>query len=133
LKDSQKIAGRKAGSTTKWVLLLSLIILIVGCAGYFSLPRGQLIFYVFAHLGALGILGLIGGAVGVLAKRKGRSFSIAFLSGCLLPVVVGIVAVAASGSQVSCGGSVSLAVALLVVVFYAIVNKKRLYEARHAG
>lgn len=136
MKDSQEINARKAGSRAKWALLSSLIILIIGCIGYFSLPRGLLIFYIFAHLGALGLLGLIGGAAGILARKKGRSYSTAFILGSLLPIAAGIVAVVIvviSGGQISCGGSVSLAVAFLIVVLYMLINKKRLPEAGQAG
>lgn len=136
MKNSQEIDGRKAGSRARWALLSSLIILIIGCIGYFSLPRGLLTFYIFAHLGALGLLGLIGGATGILARKKGRSFSTAFILGSLLPIAAGIIAVVIvviSAGQITCGGSVSFAVAVLVVVLYTLISKKRSRKAGQAG
>ena len=126
----------KTVSGAKWMLLVSLGLLIIGCIGYFSSPRGLLIFYVFAHLGALGLLGLFGSAAGVLARKKLRGYWTAFLLGSLLPIILGIVAVLAfwlgEEGHLYCGGSVSLAVATLVAVFYLLAKKKTLPQSRHA-
>jgi hypothetical protein len=127
------IEGSRAVSREKWILLVSLSVLIAGCVGYFSLPRGLLIFYLFAHLGALGLLGLIGGAVGILARRKRRGYWTAFSLGSLLPIASGAIAVTMTGDQVSCGGSVSLMVSALVVVFYLLAKKRTLQQAGYAG
>ena len=124
MKDSRAKEDRKTVSYVKWILILSLIILIIGCVGYFSLPRGLSIFYIFAHLGALGLLGLIGGAAGILAIKKRRSFWVAFFLGSLLPIFSGIIAVIMAGDSVSCGGSISLAVAVLVAASYLFSKKK---------
>jgi len=108
------------------VFLLSLVILIIGCIGYFSLPRGP-IFYIFAHLGALGLLGLIGSAVGVMARKKGRSYWTAFFLGSLLPIAAGIVAVVLfelRTGHLYCGGAVSLMLAILVAIFYVLIKKR---------
>lgn len=133
MKDSGEIDIRKTAPWVKRALLSSLIILIVGCIGYFSLPRGAVIFYISAHLGALGLLGLIGSAAGALARRKGRSYSTAFFLGSLLPIAAGLVAVALFaalvGGRISCGGSVSLAVAVIVVASYSFMSRKVLHEA----
>ena len=129
LKDSREKEGRNAALRTSWVLLSSLFILIIGCIGYFSLPHGLTIFYIFAHLGAVGLLGLIGGAVGILARKKGRAYSTAFFLGSLLPIITGLVAVVIFilvRGHLYCGGSVSLAVAVLVLLIYALTGKKSL-------
>jgi hypothetical protein len=110
--------------------------LTLGCIGYFLSPRGILIFYVFAHIGALGLLGLIGSAVGVIAKKKGRGYLTALALGSLLPLASGVIAVAAVAmvrDQVYCGGSVSLAVAVLVTLVYLFAGKKTLPRSRHVG
>jgi hypothetical protein len=133
MKDSKEINVRNVALRAKWILPSSLVILIIGCIGYFGLPRGTLIFYIFAHLGALGLLGLIGGAAGILARRKGRSYSTAFFLGSVLPVAAGLVAVVLFavlvGGRISCGGSVSLATALIVVASYSLMSRKVLPEA----
>ena len=119
-------ARGRAASLQKGVLLASLIVLIIGVVGYFSLPRGTISMYVFAHIGALGLLGLIGGGVGALAQKKGRSYTTALLLGGALPIAVGLIAVAMVRGQTPCGGSVSLAVALLVAVAYVSAKKRTL-------
>ena len=126
MKNSKETVRRTDGSPTRWVLVSSLVIFIVGCIGYFSLPRGP-IFYIFAHLGALGLLGLIGCAIGILARKKGYSYWTAFLLGCLLPVVAGLIAVVLFvqiQGHLYCGGAVSLALAILVAIFYALLKKR---------
>lgn len=127
-----KEAGR-AGSPARAVLVLSLVVSVIGCIGYFSLPRGPIIFYIFAHLGALGLLGLIGSGIGALAKRKGRSYWMAFWLGGPLPIVLGLIAAAIVGDHWSCGGSVSLAVAAVVALSYAFMSKRAVLETGRAG
>lgn len=127
-----KYVQEKEGRHTKWALLLSLFALIIGCIGYFSIPRGHPIFYISAHMGALGLLGVIGWSSGLLAKKKGRNFSTAFFLGSLLPIAAGIIAVAIFliiQGRLYCGGSVSLAAALLVVLVYALISRKTLPRA----
>ena len=130
-EDSKAVSGEKA------IPLLSLGSLIVGSVGYFSLQSDLWIFYFFAHLGALGIMGLFGGAAGSLARKKHRSYWQAFSLGFLLPIISGIVAVlifllVVSG-RLHCGGSVSLVVAIVTVIFYLLAKKKTPPEAGHAG
>jgi uncharacterized membrane protein len=116
--------AHKAKPLEKRVLLISLGILIVGCIGYFILSRGTLMFYLLAHLGALGLLGLVGGALGILARKKHRGYWAAFLLGSFLPIALGIMAVVYSGGQFTCGGSVSIAAAILIFVVYLLAKKK---------
>lgn len=119
------------------MLLVSLGLLIVGGIGYFSSFRGLPVFYVFTHLGALGLLGLFGYAVGVLARKKRRGFWTAFSLGSLLPIISGIAGVLVfwlgEEGHLYCGGSVSLVIATLVAVFYLLAKKKTLPQSIHAG
>ncbi len=112
----------------KWAALASLGLLIVGSTGYLSLRGESRIYYVFAHLGALGVIGLLAHATGLLAKKKRRSFWRAFFLAALFPIIAGIAAVLifllGEEGQLYCGGSVSLAVAVLIVVFYLLAKKK---------
>lgn len=78
MQDPKAMEDNKSVSREKWVLLVSLGLLIVGGIGYFSSLRGLPIFYVFGHLGALGLLGLFGSAASVLARKKRRGFWTAF-------------------------------------------------------
>jgi len=129
--------GSKAVSIEKTVLLLSLSSLVVGSVGYFSLQRDLWIFYFFAHLGALGVMGLFGSAAGILARKKLRSYWTAFWLGFLLPIISGIVAVLlflwVVNGHLYCGGSVSLLVAVPVVIFYLLAKKKTPPQTGYAG
>lgn len=118
------------------MLLLSLACLIIGTAGYFTLPRGVWAFYVSAHLGALGVMGLFGVAAGALAVKKGRDFWPAFYLGSALPILAGIMAVVVfllgEEGRLYCGGSVCLLAAALVVLVYALVKAKVPPQVDHA-
>ena len=112
----------------KWTILLSAGLLIAGSAGYFTLQRGTWPFYAFAHLGALGVVGLLACLAGRLAKTKLRGYWTAFLAVTVLSIASGVVAVLAvfwsRGGELCCGGSVSLPVAILVIAVYALTRKR---------
>jgi len=106
------------------MLLLSLGLLVLGLAGYVVFA-GLWVRYIFAHVGGLGILGLLGCWAAATAKKKGYNHLKALFLGFVLPVVLGVVSVGvvyASGGH-GCGGIVSLSVALVVVVFYSLAKK----------
>ena len=130
MKNSIFKEDGKAELIEKRMLLISISLFITGSIGYFSINRDLWVFYLFAHTGALGVLGLFGSLAGTLARRKFRGFWTAFSLGCLLPIISGIVAVLifriGVDGHLYCGGSVSLAVALLVIVFYTLVRNKGL-------
>ena len=112
----------------KWTLLFSLGLLIVGSAGYLLLHRDFWIFYVFAHLGALGVIGLLASSAGTLARKKRRGYWRAFSLVTVLSIFSGIVAVLifslGEEAQLYCGGSVSLAIAILMIISYWLAKKK---------
>ena len=112
----------------KWTLLFSFSLLIVGSAGYFSVPRDFWMFYVFAHLGALGVIGLLASSAGALARKKRRGYWRAFSLVTVLSIISGIVAVLilllGEEAHLYCGGSVSLAFAILIIIFYSLAKKK---------
>ncbi len=128
--DEQNDQNERQSNRTpieKRVLLLSLSILVIGSIGYFSMDRSLWLFYAFSHIGALGVMGLFGGMAGILAKRKGHSFWMAYSLCSLLPIIMGIVSVLAfllTTGQLYCGGSISLVVAVLTIVIYTLVKKK---------
>ena len=133
MTESMGKEDRDTGSPTKWLIISSFVVLVIGCIGYFSLPRGPLSFYIFAHVGALGVLGLIGSGIGALARKKGRSYTTALLLGIPLPIVVGLIGALTIGDHVSCGGSLSLLIAIIVTIVYAFISKKTSLEAGQAG
>lgn len=125
LIEKKKSTGRRPERVTA---ALSLGLLVAGAAGYFTLSRGDWLFLVSAHAGALGVLGLLGSATGALARKKKRGFYPAFATGVVLPVVLGLAAVAIfyfrDGGQLYCGGAVSLPVSLAVLGVFALVRSK---------
>lgn len=116
----------QTGECKKRIFLISVLLVVVGVIGYFTL-RGHWAFYPLAHIGALGILSLLGASAGLIALRKGYNFTKAFLIGFLTPIVIGLVAVFAlkfSGGKFYCGGSVCLAAAVLTIIGYSLVRKR---------
>jgi hypothetical protein len=112
--DRIKIDGR--------ILLLFLGLLIIGIIGYFAL-RNLWIGSIFAHIGGLGIIGLLGSLTGILAKKKGYDYWKVFLLGLILPIFLGVIAVLLTQTY-SCGGSVSLAAALFILIIYSFTKRK---------
>ncbi len=127
MQNSAEVAANGKRKTQRTTFLVSLCLLAIGTIGYFSLHRDQWLFYVASHLGALGVMGLFGSVAGLIARRKRRSFVTAFLLGSLLPIVLGLASVLAlllgEDGHLYCGGSVCLAIALLVMIAYLIVGK----------
>lgn len=117
---------RRKSNCSLWLFLG---LLIIGAVGYFTL-RGHWSFYGFSHAGAIGVLGLFGVAAGTIARAKGRGYNLAFLLGFVLPIVLGVAAVFAvriaggEGTPFYCGGSVSLAVAILIIIGYSVLRKR---------
>ena len=123
--QGQKDRSRGVSHGTS-ILLLFLGLLVVGTAGYF-MNRGLLVGYISAHIAALGVIGLLGIAAGHLARRKGYHYWKAFLFALSLPILLGLLAVFAfyflKGS-INCGGSVSLAVALVILLGCFLAKRK---------
>lgn len=105
------------------ILLISLTFLVSGMLGYF-VYWNQGIRYIFAHVGALGIIGLFSWLAGTLAARKNLHEKRAVLFGLIPPVVLGIAAVYLVDPPEkgimpsSCGGIVSLGIASIVIILY---------------
>jgi hypothetical protein len=104
------------------ILLLFLGLLIIGVIGYFAL-RDLGIDSISSHVGGVGIIGLLGGLTGIIAKKKGYDYWKAFLLGFVLPIVLGVIAVLLV-QPMSCGGSVSLGVALLIVIISSFAKRR---------
>lgn len=102
------------------VALLFLLVLIISIVFYFSSDIHWLEI-TFAHLGAFGIVGLLGCCSGLIAMKKGYGYWKAFLIGIFFPIIFGFGAVLLLQLG-SCGGSVSLAVAILILVTYSMLR-----------
>jgi hypothetical protein len=109
--------------------LLFLGLLSISFVGYFAL-RKLWIGFIFAHAAALGIMGFYGCLAGAIAKKKGYSYGRAFLIGFFLPIILGgisaflLVPSGEGGLPLTCGGWVSLAAGIVVVISYSFVKKK---------
>lgn len=114
----------------RMIFIFSSVFFIVGTIGYFLINRDYWLFYLFAHLGAFGIMGIFGCLAGFLAKKKKRGYWTAFMLGSLLPIVLGILAVlffyVKQDGKLYCGGAVSLLIAILVIMSYSLIRTKRL-------
>ena len=97
--------------------------------GYFAL-RQSWIGFIFAHMAALGIMGFYGCLAGTIAKNKGYRYSRAFQLGFFLPIIFGAISAflwvpAGEGHlPLTCGGWVSLAAGIVVVIAFAVVKKR---------
>lgn len=78
--------------------------------------------YVFAHIGGVSMIGLLGWCAGFISKNKGHGFWKAFFLGTSLPLFLGVVAVLILEGA-TCGGSVSLAVAILMIAIYSLFRR----------
>jgi hypothetical protein len=74
-------------------------------------------------LGGLGILGVLGSFAGLIAIKKGYIYLKAFSLGLIIPTLLGIIPVFLF-KPVPCGGSVSLAVSVLIVLYYSIAKRR---------
>ena len=132
-KDIEKLQSNFENSKmtfAKKIFLLSIITLIFGLIGYFIFWN-HWIRIIFAHIGALGIIGLFACLTGAIAEKKGLNYRNAVLLGFFPSIFIGIIAdylvdpPGEYGLPSSCGGVVSLGVALIVVVIYLIAKKRK--------
>jgi hypothetical protein len=108
--------------------LLFLGLLSIGFVGYFAL-RKLWIGFALGHAAALGIMGFYGSLAGAIAKKKGYSYNRAFQIGFFLPIILGGISAlfflpsGPRGLPLTCGGWVSLAAGIVVVISYSFVKK----------
>jgi hypothetical protein len=109
--------------------LLFLGLLSIGFVGYFAL-RKLWIGFALGHAAALGIMGFYGCLAGAIAKKKGYSYTRAFQIGFFLPIILGVISAfwflpsGPRGLPLTCGGWVSLATGIVVVISYAFVKRR---------
>ena len=103
--------------------LVFFVLLVIGFAGYVSFAD-LWIRYVFAHIGGLGIIGLMASGAAAIARRKGRDYGSAFFVGLVTPIMLGTssVGVVHTLGGHGCGGIVSLFAALVVTGFYSLAK-----------
>ena len=114
----------------KKIFILSIITLIIGLIGYFIF-RNHWTRYIFAHIGALGIIGLFACLAGAIAQKKGLNYRKAVLLGFFSSMFLGIIAdylvdpPRNNALPSSCGGIISLSVGLIVVVIYLFAKERK--------
>ena len=112
-----------------WVSLVSVGLIAVGFGGGYALTDGWARFALH-HVGALGASSLLACAAAVIARKKGHRFWRAFSSALLIPALLGVLAaylVPPGADEIrpaACGGSVSLSVALLFILVWALVRRR---------
>lgn len=111
------------------VVLVSVGLMGVGFGGGYALADGWVSF-VLHHVGALGASSLLACAAAVIASKKGYGFWRAFSYALCVPLLLGLVAAylvppgADEGRPAACGGPVSLPVALLFILTWALLKQR---------
>ncbi len=131
-EEKQKVQKREPSNNIPLeskVQLFFLGLLSISFVGYFAL-RKLWIGFIFGHTAALSIMGFYGCLAGVIAKKKGYSYGRAFQIGFFLPIILGGISAflfVPSGERslpLTCGGWVSLAAGIVVVISYLFVKKR---------
>jgi hypothetical protein len=105
-------------------------LIVIGFGGGLLL-RGGWPSFVLYHIGGLGSVGLLACASAAIARSKGYGFWRAWLLALLLPILAGLIAayLVPPGEHerrpAVCGGSVSLAMGLILIVNWIIMGRKR--------
>jgi hypothetical protein len=108
----------------------SLGLIIIGFGSGFALREGWLSFVLY-HIGGLGTAGLLACASATIARNKGYDYWRAWLIALLLPVFLGLIAAYLvplgdhESRPAACGGSVSLALGLIFVAYWAFMRRRR--------
>jgi hypothetical protein len=111
------------------MILLSLGLLIAGFAGGYAV-QSPAVSFVLHHLGGLGSVGVLAGVVGTVAGKKGYRYGSAFWTALSTAILLGLIAAylvppsAGESRPAACGGSVSLAVAIIFIAAWAFVKRK---------
>jgi hypothetical protein len=110
--------------------LILLGVLSIGFLGFFALHT-HWVGLIFAHIAALAIMGFFGSWAAYIAKNKGYHYWSAFRVGFFPPLILGILAAFLfvpddrSHLPITCGGWVSLAAGLVIVLIFVFLRKKR--------
>ena len=108
----------------------SLGLIIIGFGSGYALREGWFSFVLY-HIGGLGAVGLLACVSAIIAKNKGYGYWRAWLIALLLPVFLGLIVaylvppVDHESRPAACGGSVSLASALIFVAIWAFMRRRR--------
>ena len=121
------------GKVIVW-LWVALMVVGFGCGyalGYTMLG------YLLMHIGGLGSLGLLACGVGSIARSKGYGYWPAFNIALSSSVLIGAVGaflvppVEGDGRPAACGGSLSLAIALVILAFWGAMKTRVDVTSQH--
>jgi hypothetical protein len=128
MKNIQKNGSGNGVPVESKIHLIFLGLLSVGFVGFFAL-RTSWIGLFFAHTAALGIMGFYGSLAGAIARSKGYRYWRAFQIGFFLPIILGAISafifVPEGNLPLTCGGWVSLAAGIVIVLFCSLIKKKK--------
>jgi hypothetical protein len=130
-EEKQNIQKQSSGGigTESRISLFFLGLLSISFVGYFAL-RKLWIGFIFGHTAALSIMGFYGCLAGVIARKKGYSYGRAFQIGFFVPIILGAISaflMVPPGERslpLTCGGWVSLAAGIIVVISYFFLKKR---------
>lgn|GEM_PF-2003461 len=113
----------------KQILTGTVILLFFGTGAYF-LTEDNWAKSLFVHLGALGLISLIGFFSGTLAEKKKYRFMKSYLLAVSIPIVLGggsalLWPLTDRNSDIPCGGSIALVTALLILGFFSAIKPPR--------
>jgi hypothetical protein len=128
-EEPHNVSKREAGNNVSpecKLQLLFLGVLSISFIGYFAL-RGLWMGVIMGHTAGLSIMGFYGCLAGAIANKKGYNYARAFQMGFFLPIILGGISAFVlapfapqeeGGLPVTCGGWVSLAAGIVVVIVY---------------
>ena len=91
-KDEGNIRGSiNVQKIPRKIPLIFTLLFLVSLIGYFS-TESHLIEITFAHLGGLGIVGILGSIAGVIATKKGYTYLKVLSLVLILPILLGSIA-----------------------------------------
>lgn len=114
---------------TRKPIWISLALLVIGFAGGYTLKDPKISFILY-HIGGFGALGLLACIAGLFSSKKGYGFWLALSITLSISILLGMIAaylVTPTGDgdrPAACGGSVSLAVALVFIIVWAFMKRK---------
>ena len=114
----------------KKLFSIFIIFFLIGIIG-FAVLGFKISGYIFAHIGALGLLGLFGVGAAYYADKKGYNKNIAFNLGFSLAILAGLIestlfVLFGDNKQFICGGAASLILALIVFLIYLLLKQKNI-------
>jgi len=121
-----KRRDRQEHATQTWaggrMAIALAVMLSISIVGYLTVDNRSTE-YVFAHLGGVSVVGLLACGAAAAAMRRGYRYWKVFWLALLIPMALGVVA-AVLFQPISCGGSVSLAAAVLAVITCVLIRPR---------